>query len=1070
MLRFTRGRGRKPDPKDKIAQELLSFAKTIEHGFPHKPSAVAFDKEIGLLAIGTSTGFLKIYGKPGVELSAYHTTKTRIQELHFLPKQGRVISVCDDVTHDSIHLWEINKKDGKSILEEVKTCTLQGRLKKIAVCSLSMRTNRLYLGTEGGNIYLLDINSFDLLDHIIYQDVVIQGVPEEYRTVNPGSVEAIQENPQNKEQVLIGYKKGLMVLWDHQSCDLKQSFCSMQGLESLHFDHSGEKFVSSHADGSLTVWNLREDAENKCESPCESPCPFGPFPCKAITKVCWFEPYTIFSGGMPRASYGDRHCISVICGDSTQATFDFTSRVVDFFIIFKKRDKNKPSYLAVLCEHEFVVIDLLKENGYSTFASPYLSCLHSSPITCSQHVHNCPDDLWNLLKEAGADQLGSSYPQEDWPITGGRSLLPRNSQHDVLLTGHEDGSVRFWDVSSLNMSPLYTIQTSRFFSGDHEPPDQTDGEDEGWPHLRKVGLYDPYCDDQRLGVQKIYFDAEEKILAVGGHGGQVIVLDVNNEERNVEIQLIDINLVKEFENFNWKGLGPLTPKSEAIKVSKGFKPTMIVQITPASCVTAVALKTKWGLLAAGSTHGFFLLDYVQKVPILHRCTLSPDDMGSEGGTLVRRRTLKESLRRSFRRLRSGRRSGRRRQSSRSGKDPRQQSPSGEEAPVQRLIDESIKVGEGYQGLVRCLYMVDTFLKDGVHHGPSLWVGTNSGYIYPYTIELPPEDQRRTNSVLAHPKKPEIHLKHNAPVITMFVVDKDGNPIGEDHLVESAADMSGNHSMIICSEEQFKVLSLPQLRIKHKEKLTAIDGSKVRKLGVISLRNQQGETDETYHCLGCLSNQGDLNVFALPSLRPQLKVNCIKREDLLGIQSLLFTRLGQGFYLRSPSELQRFTLTSSQELRPECVLNFSRGAQDTDEEKTAERDERLADGEDNANIGSGNARGSSEDITGQQTTVVKYDNSVTERDGNVVRTEPIVAKSARHSSSRSQKSTTTTTTVVKTTQSKVLTNGDHAEENRHGRKSSSASSSDGEGTTFKAPGKAHKKEGHMGGEFEINARY
>ena len=85
-------------------------------------------------------------------------------------------------------------------------------------------------------------------------------------------------------------------------------------------------------------------------------------------------------------------------------------------------------------------------------------------------------------------------------------------------------------------------------------------------------------------------------------------------------------------------------------------------------------------------------------------------MDSEGGTLVRRRTLKESLRRSFRRLRSGRRSGRRRQSTRSGKEPN--SPTGEEAPVQRLIDESIKVGEGYQGLVRCLYMIDTFLKDG----------------------------------------------------------------------------------------------------------------------------------------------------------------------------------------------------------------------------------------------------------------------------------------------------------------------------------------------------------------------
>ena len=42
------------------------------------------------------------------------------------------------------------------------------------MCCLSMKTNRLYLGTEGGNIYLLDINSFELQEYIIYQDVVMQ--------------------------------------------------------------------------------------------------------------------------------------------------------------------------------------------------------------------------------------------------------------------------------------------------------------------------------------------------------------------------------------------------------------------------------------------------------------------------------------------------------------------------------------------------------------------------------------------------------------------------------------------------------------------------------------------------------------------------------------------------------------------------------------------------------------------------------------------------------------------------------------------------------------------------------
>jgi len=40
----------------------------------------------------------------------------------------------------------------------------------------------------------------------------------------------------------------------------------------------------------------------------------------------------VFSGGMPRANYGDRHCVSAIHG-SKHVAFDFTSRVIDFFVI-----------------------------------------------------------------------------------------------------------------------------------------------------------------------------------------------------------------------------------------------------------------------------------------------------------------------------------------------------------------------------------------------------------------------------------------------------------------------------------------------------------------------------------------------------------------------------------------------------------------------------------------------------------------------------------------------------------------------------------------------------------------
>lgn len=34
---------------------------------------------------------------------------------------------------------------------------------------------------------------------------------------------------------------------------------------------------------------------------------------------------------------------------------------------------------------------------------------------------------------------------------------------DLLLTGHEDGSVKFWDVSSVSMSLLYKVNTASYF-------------------------------------------------------------------------------------------------------------------------------------------------------------------------------------------------------------------------------------------------------------------------------------------------------------------------------------------------------------------------------------------------------------------------------------------------------------------------------------------------------------------------------------------------------------------------------------------------------------------------------
>ena len=47
-------------------------------------------------------------------------------------------------------------------------------MKSISTCCLTADSQSLLLGTEGGNIHILNIPSFSLADQIIYQDIVMQ--------------------------------------------------------------------------------------------------------------------------------------------------------------------------------------------------------------------------------------------------------------------------------------------------------------------------------------------------------------------------------------------------------------------------------------------------------------------------------------------------------------------------------------------------------------------------------------------------------------------------------------------------------------------------------------------------------------------------------------------------------------------------------------------------------------------------------------------------------------------------------------------------------------------------------
>ena len=673
-----------------------------------------------------------------------------------------------------IHLLEITDSE----LTLVKSHHLEGRLKTVSSLSLESAKKRLLLGTEGGNIYQMRLWNLTMEEELIYQDKVITDVPDTFK-VNPGAVEAILEHEADMNKILIGYTRGLIVLWDKGTQTAIRNFVCQQQLESLSW--LGEnKFVCSHNDGSYIIWDVNTGVQ---EEPPNTP--YGPYPCKSIIKFYGNgkgeDEWKIFSGGMPRASYGDKYTVTVMKNDDDHVVMDLTSKIVDFHVV--ETDEGLPDSLIILSEEEIVALDL-KVAGWPHYEVPYLHSVHASAITCITQATDVKRSLIaDISKYKSVLQSGSSNP---WPVTGGTVATNTSGAevHNLLITGHEDGSVRFWGLTTTVMTPLATFRSSKFFKVDDfdDDEDRIEEEDEEeWPPFRKVGMFDPYSDDPRLAVKKLGFCTVKNELMVGGTAGQLLVCSLG-EAKEQAVKICKAEIVTEKEGFTWKGHQPLLAKTVSLKIDAGWQPKVILQISPPASITALAFSTEWGVLGAGTAHGFVLLDYNFNHVVTARSTLNAQDIANaDDNPMSRRKSLKKSLRESFRRLRKGRSQRnpeKKKPTSQTNnvisRDVRSESP--EARPVERQIEARGSGSEdGLGSMVRCLYFAQTYIAGPSSTNPTLWAGTSSGQVLVFLLNITPEEKRKNDKITAVLAK-EIQLKHRAPVIDIVVYDSGGLPV------------------------------------------------------------------------------------------------------------------------------------------------------------------------------------------------------------------------------------------------------------------------------------------------------
>ncbi|XP_061651196.1 syntaxin-binding protein 5 isoform X8 [Phyllopteryx taeniolatus] len=636
---------------ESLQSEHFQLCKTVRHGFPHRPSSMAFDPVQKILAVGTLNGALRLFGRAGVECYCQHDSGAAVIQLQFLINEGALVSALAD---DSIHLWNLRQKI-PAILHSLKF-----NRERITYCHLPFQSKWLYIGTERGNIHIVNVESFTLSGYVIMWNKAI----ELSTKTHPGPVVHISDNPMDEGKLLIGFECGVVVLWDLKSKKADYRYNYDEAIHSVAWHHEGKQFVCSHSDGTLTTWNIRTPAK-----PAQIITPHGkqpkdgkkPEPCKPILKVEYKttragDPFMVLSGGLSYDTVGRRACLTVMHGKST-TVLEMDFPIVDFLTLCETpypNDFQEPYAVVVLLERDLVVIDL-GQIGYPIFETPYPLSIHESPVTCCEYFADCPGELIPALYSVGSRQKRQGYSKKDWPISGGNWGQGTQSYPEIVITGHADGSIKFWDASALMLQVLYKLKTAKVFerARGKEEKANTDIVDE-----------DPFA------IQTLCWCPESRMLCVAGVSAHVIVYRFSKQEvTTADVQLLEVRMQSDLSNVDSPdAAGDQTPTQPSppppspqesepsatistqasasgiisnsladglrdnmpclqvrispLKQSPGYQVELVVQLVwvsgePPQQITSLAINSSYGLVVFGNSNGLAVVDYLQKTLLLN---------------------------------------------------------------------------------------------------------------------------------------------------------------------------------------------------------------------------------------------------------------------------------------------------------------------------------------------------------------------------------------------------------------------------------------------------------------------
>ncbi|XP_069358008.1 syntaxin-binding protein 5 isoform X9 [Maniola hyperantus] len=910
-------RGTEQEIQETLRPDHFQIKKTFRHGFPFSPTALAWDPVQKLLAIGDKGGNLRILGGPGVDTHVRHEAGEAVLHAKFLVNEGALVTATAD---DTLNLWTFRQKPPQRIQ------SLKFQRERITCLHLPLQSKWIHVGTERGNVHVVNIDTFALSGYVINWNKAI----EVTRPNHPGAVVEVSDNPLDASKLVIAFESGLVIVWDLRARAAEWRGCLGTGglgeaVRAAAWQHDG-KLMTAHVDGALATWSMRSPRPMSLSYPHAKANKDGkPEPCKPILRLEWKtartgESLVIFSGGLPSDKAGRSHSITVLNGKST-TVLEMEHAVVDFVTLCESphaADYQEPYAIVVLLQNDLVVIDL-QSAGYPCFENPYPMDIHESAVTCCCYFADCPSDLIPAFYSVGrqANKKAAGFSEKLWPINGGEWAPASCSYSEIILTGHADGSVKFWDASAGTLQILYKLKCSKVFE-------------------RRGGSCS-YEEDAPLAIQQAALCAESRRLCVALPHGHVILFKFRKTEVQAETHVVEVPVIAEaveeetspeVENTRSASFSRAADSVEGenrrsgmwagsalrvrggvgtggVRRAPGFQAALVaLQHGPPHPVTALTFNSSYGLMAWGGERGVVVVDVWRRcvVAALPAAALylphpdqpqplqplqphqphqpryegrSPDldqekDYSDDESNCLKLLfgDLFDKLDSSFSRSRSSSMSS-----------------------LENISQEGIQ----------CLAFADSYTKksDPTTLLPTLWVGTTLGSVLTMMISLPETELRHTQPVVISTSGgPIFRLKGS--ILAMSFLDCNGAliPYSYESWKDDSKDCrdrrdrtptkqgsSGSHTsptpacgaeaaadrqfVVIASEKQARVVALPSQNCVYRQQI--VDTDFVVKSEIVSLKDSV--------CLVNYLSTGHLAAYSLPSLRPLVHADFLPLSEL-----------------------------------------------------------------------------------------------------------------------------------------------------------------------------------------------